>query len=309
MVSQGDAVVGTWNLEFLHQSRSRGFPELLDGGPIYGPRVDADYRAIADVIARGLDAVILVLNEVNSQPPTGSPSGSPVSAEIEHLRNYLGAHYAYVISQSGGSQHVAILWDQRRARLDTVFELTYPTILVQGKDVLPRDPLVARFTLLADGMDQNDLVIVGLHLASGKANHRNHDSALALLVDTLEALVHSTHEMLGGEMDVMLAGDFNFDLYDDHREAYVERMELGRWDVLANRDYLCTRLGGVPLQPDSRLDYVICTDAMRGSRALINRSMAQVHQDDAGYDFDRYRQIYSDHFPVSVRVRLAPDDD
>jgi len=308
-LSSDSYTIGTWNVEYLHDRQARGFPEFFAGGPHYGPRTDADYRVLADVIKNDLDAVILVLNEINAQSLVSSSSGFPESIELERLSGYLGAQYAYVVSQSGGQQRVAILWDTNRAHLDTAFEITYPEMRVQGEDLFPRDPLVARFTLLAAGAAQNDLMIVGLHLASGRANDRNHDSALALLVDTLTVILRSEGGSLGGETDIILAGDLNLDFFDLDREEYLEGMELGNWDVLADRAYPFTRLGGVPLEPDSRLDYVICTRAMRGPRALIEQSVAIVHQDLADGDYDRFRRIQSDHFPVTVNVRLAADDD
>ena len=301
--------VGVWNIEYLHDSHARGFPEYFFGGPLYGPRTEADYLAIASVIAEELDFAILVLNEVNAQSGATMAWGGTASVELDRLRDRLGGQYAYVLSQSGHPQHLAILWDQGRARADTVFEIRYPETLVEGQDLFLRDPLVAKFTLLAEGNAYNDLVVVALHLASGQSNDRNHDSALALLVDTLTTLVSTSGGALSGEADIVLAGDLNFDFFDLDREEFVEQMEQGDWDVLADGLYPYTRLGGVPLGPDSRLDYLICTDAMRGSRALIAEPVAAVHGDLARGDFNSFRRVLSDHFPVSVLVRPSPDDD
>jgi endonuclease/exonuclease/phosphatase family metal-dependent hydrolase len=301
--------VGTWNLEYLHDSHARGFPEYFFGGPLYDPRTENDYAAIADVIARQLDFAILALQEVDAEAGSSSAWGGPKSAELERLVGYLGGEFDYVVTQSGHPQHVAILWNQARARADTVFEIRYPEIQVDGQDLFDRDPLVAKFTLLTEGGPQNDLVIVALHLASGRANVHNHDSAFALLVDTLTALASASTGPLAGERDILIAGDLNFDLFDADRETYVEAMELGPWDVLADWQYPRTRLGGVPLVPEARLDYLICTEAMRGSPGLIEQFAADVHGDLAAGDNDRFRAVYSDHFPVSVFVRLRTDGD
>lgn len=143
--------VGTWNLEYLHDRQSRGFPEFFAGGPTYGPRTDGDYAVIANVIKTDLNASLLVLQEINAQ--SGAETlGSVVSIELERLRGHLGAQYAYVISQSGGNQHVALLWNTAHVQLDTVFEITYSEIRVEGKDLFSRDPLVAKFTVLSSGM-------------------------------------------------------------------------------------------------------------------------------------------------------------
>lgn len=300
--------LGTWNLEHLNDSQTRGFPEHFKGGPLYEPRTDRDYQALAHVIAEKLDAAILVLNEINAQPGEGEV-GSHRSTELERLIGYLGARYKYLLAEAGVGQHVAILWDQTRALLDTAFAISYPTMVVQSQELFERDPLVAKFTLTSSGTSYNDLVIVGLHLASGRDNARNHDSALALLMDTLNAVLRSPGSALEGESDVVLAGDLNLDYFDADREQYLEGMEQKGWDVLADPAYPFTRLGGVPLQPSSRLDYLICTTAMRGPRALVDESVATVHQELAESDYDGYRRVFSDHFPVTVRVHLAADDD
>jgi endonuclease/exonuclease/phosphatase family metal-dependent hydrolase len=297
--------IGTWNIEYLHDSHSRGFPEFLFGGPVYQPRGDSDYAALARVIGSELDAVILVLNEIHGV--TGVTR--PVSIELDRLRVFLGAQYAYVLSQSGGNLRTAILYDRTRARLDTSMELTYPEIRVEGADLFERDPLVAKFTLLLGGEPQHDLVVVALHLASGKANAHNHDSALALLVDTLDHMVTEAQGVFRGEVDLLLAGDLNLDYFDAHRESLLESMERGSWSVLAGRGYPYTRLGGVPLLPESRLDYLICTDAMRGLRGLIGNQEATVHDYLARRNYDSFRQTYSDHYPVTITLRVSPDDD
>jgi len=301
--------IGTWNLEYLHDNHTRGFPEYLFGGPVYGPRREEDYAELAWVMLQKLDFAILLLNEVNALSGTTGAWGGPLSAELDRLTDHLGNHYAYVVSGSGHPQHLAILWDRNRARVDTVFELCYPEVLVEGEDLFLRDPLVAKFTLTIDGESFNDLVVVALHLASGRTLDRNHDSAMARLVDTLSNLVAAPGGTLTGERDIVLAGDLNFDFFDADREEFVERMDHGSWDVLADGSYPATRLGGVPLAPDSRLDYLICTRAMQGPRALISTTTATVHGDLAEGDFDRFRRVYSDHFPLSVQVRLTPDDD
>jgi len=300
--SSSDYRISTWNLEYFNDHHQRGFPEYFFGGPLYEPRTDEDYAAIADVIGRQLDLAIIVMQEVNAEQGTRSAWGGPMSIELDRLLDYLGSEYAYAVTESGHPQHVAIVWDTTRTRVDTVFEIHYPEMLVDGQDVFLRDPLVAKFTLLS-GEAAPELVIVGLHLASGKSYTRNHDSAFVLVLDTLSSLVSAPTGMLAGMHNLIIAGDLNFDFFDADRETFVEQMELGAWDVLADWDYRRTRLGGVPLAPESRLDYLICTDAMRQPAGLIDQPAASVHADLAGDGYDSFRRVFSDHLPVSVVLR------
>lgn len=152
-------------------------------------------------------------------------------------------------------------------------------------------------------------MVVGLHLASGRALSRNHDSALSLLVDTLNVILSAAGGLLDGEIDILLAGDLNLDYFDNDPEEYLEAMVAAEWDLLADRSYPFTRLGAVPLRPNSRLDYLICTDAMRGPRRIIASPVAEVHIDIAQRDYDSYRRVLSDHMPITLKIRIVPDDD
>ena len=298
-------VVGTWNLEYLHNDRSRGFPEYLAGGPLYAPRTDADYAAIADVLRDKLRVDLVSLQEINAETESDA---EPRSGELERLLTYLGPPYQGVVSRSGGNQHLAVCWNSRRVRVDTTFELSYPPLDVSG-DLFARDPLVVGVTLIHEGVEQSDLLFVALHLASGRSRTRNHDSALALLADTLSILIQSPASPLVSERDILLAGDFNFDPYDAYRERVLEEMHLGSWQILSDPNGPLTRLGGVPLLPASRLDFMICSDAMTGPRRIIDVGSVQAHIQLATGGYDAFRGTFSDHVPVTVRLRPAPDDD
>jgi hypothetical protein len=89
----------------------------------------------------------------------------------------------------------------------------------------------------------------------------------------------------------------------------------GDWDVLADPSYPATRLAGVPLGPGDPIDYILAS-RLRGSRhglsgEEITASQATVHHElvAAQGGADNFRRDLSDHLPVTVDVRVGPDND
>ncbi len=167
--------VGTWNLEHFKFRKTSGFPEnRSSGGPTYLPRTPDEVSEIADAIRTRLDIKLLVLNEIN-----GTESGNQArSEELDALVADLGSSFRYDVASSGGAQRNAFVYDTRFVQRNGVTEIEIPRKKVQGKDIFARDPLVGHFAFRYRGEPQNDLLVVGLHLASGQRKTRNHDEAM-----------------------------------------------------------------------------------------------------------------------------------
>lgn len=302
-------VVGTWNLEWLRNGASRGFPEYNFGGPRYGPRTDADYQAIAGVITRQLDARLLVLTEIGGRTGGGSD-------ELDRLTGFLGNQWAYTIGSTGGAQRIAILFDSTAARPEECREIAVPPRRIQNADIFARDPVACVFRLLArDRTPMNDLWVVGVHLASGQHLAVNHDSAMAVLTRELRQL-RGNGAFRAGERDVLIAGDFNASPYDRHVEDFWENLDTGtggwQFTTLAPQhaaDYPPTRLAGNPLYPRSQIDFVMASARSGGLVEQLVQLEARVHEELLAIGFNEFRRIYSDHLPVTVRILVVPDDD
>lgn len=301
-------VVGTWNLEHLRDGASRGFPENTYGGPSYGPRTNADYQRIALTITSQLFAKILILNEINGR------SGSTRSDEVDRLLGFLGNNWAYELTTSGRSQRIAILYDTSAVRRDNCTEFTVAEQRIQGKDVFERDPLACMFTFLDDNAQpKNDLMVVALHLASGQALNQNHNAAMTILRDRLHQ-AFTDGSFPAGERDILIGGDLNASRYDNAQEDFWEGYDNHRFNfvTLAPRDgteYPATRLAGVPLYPRSQIDYLIASGTTSGLTEELVQSVAHVHLELITAGFDEFREHVSDHIPVTVRIRVVPDDD
>ena len=236
-------VVGTWNLEWFDNEKGRGFPEYNQHGPKYGPRTNGDFQTIAGIITNQLMAKLLVLDEINGRHDQTS------SVEMDRLVGCLGTNWAYQLTKSGGAQRVAILYDSTAARKDLCVELNLPDEKVEDKGIFEREPLVAKFTLFdGNGRAKNDLVVVGIHLASGQDLEKNHSRAMELLRAELKRQF-TNEPLLKGEKDVLIMGDFNADRYDKHVEDFwvnydVDGFQFKTMSPEHGEDYPPTRMAG-----------------------------------------------------------------
>lgn len=300
-------VVGTWNLEHFHDGAVRGFPENTFGGESYPSRSDADFEQIAEVIRDRLDAKVLILNEVNGV------SGQAKSVEMDRLLANLGPDWAYELSRAGGAQRVAILYNTEAVRRNACHEIDVPKRRIGGGDIFSRDPLTCFFTFLDTARQpMNDLVVVALHLASGQDKAANHDTAMVVLQDRLNHLfADGTYPAT--EKDVLIGGDMNASRYDSKKENFWEHYDtLFDFETLAPEDgtlYDGTRLSGVPLRPKSQIDYLFASSVAGGLASDLTQLVGHVNVELLPNDFTEYRRHLSDHIPVTVRIRVKPDDD
>lgn len=304
--------VGTWNLEHFAKGKSRGFPENTSGGPTYPPRTSAQLTSVATAIRDVVKARILVLTEINGRNEDEEDEAS--SEELDDLVGRLGPAFRYVIASSGSSQRIAIVYDSRFARLNAIEEIEMANPKVQGKGLFDRRPLMGHFTFVQNGAVRNDLVVVGLHLASGQQLTENHDKAMRMVVQAIADARQASRVIPMGEHDVVLAGDLNASWFDNKIEAFFDELNQGDSKVLAkDSGYPATRLAGAQLQPRSQIDYLIVTRNVAGKRGLfgeeISAEQATVHQHLADGDWTNFRRVFSDHFPVTTCVAVMADND
>lgn len=213
------------------------------------------------------------------------------------------------------TQRVALVWDTKFVQNIEIHEIFVARKEVQGDDIFNRDPLAGRFVLLENSEPRNDLVVVGLHLASGQRSTRNHDAAMTRLRGELWAL-RGKHAILPKEEDdIILAGDLNANAFDEHEEMFFTTFNRGNWLVLVGDGYPATRLAGEPLKPGSPIDYILATTKRGRQSGLVGEELphnayGQVRTDlIQNDDYDGFRKNFSDHLPVTVCVTLMRDSD
>ena len=253
-----------------------------------------------------------MLNEIDGRE---SENGTLV---LEDLVRRLGRSWKSRIGReggSGGNQRIALVWDSRFAALNVHKEMEIEEKKVSDKDIFDKDPLLGHFTLRKDGESMNDLLVVGLHLASGQDRTRNHDAAMARLRKELKALRGKEPVLPASEGDIIVAGDLNANAFDGDVEQFFEQFNRGNWRVLAETgSYPATRIAGVPLGYGEPIDYILATAKSDEFSGLvgeeISQTAARVWTDLIENDgFGTFRTVYSDHLPVSVCVRVMADTD
>lgn len=304
VTAQDCYTVGTWNLEhFSASSHSRGFPELHDTLP---PRTPAQLDLLAAAIRDRVGAKILVLNEINGRP------GQATSAELEDLVTRLGPSWRQAIDKSGRDQRVAIIWDSTDVEEIARLEISIPEERIgtgdDATDIFARDPLAVYFRFLKGGQARNDLLVVGLHLASGQHLTENHDAAMKKLRDKLRSLRGHSPILPQAEDDILLAGDLNANPFDNNRESFFTTFNRGNWRLLASGpDYPATRING------SKIDYIIVTRKNDAQSGLFGEEIETedptVHHELAPNGPDEYRQDYTDHFAVTTCIAVTHDSD
>jgi endonuclease/exonuclease/phosphatase family metal-dependent hydrolase len=311
----GKITVGAWNLEWLKDGKDRGFPEFK-GAQAIPPRTDAEYVAIANII-RQLDIKVLILEEINGfNPDADNEEDAPArSVELDRLVTKLTpAEYSYVIERSGHAQRVAILFESQTIHVVRSCEGDLPNPSVDNASLFARQPLLVYCQIFAEGVEMNDFVVVGVHLASGQGLTHNHDQAMAAVQDWISQVRTANGCIPPGEFDVLIGGDFNASRFDNDVEGFWNQMEGSGWDVLADDpSYPSTRLAGKPPgHTESKIDYLIVS---RGHGGLggeeVTATTANVHTElvPAAGGGMAFRQLASDHLPVTVDIQIMPDND
>lgn len=315
----GTVRIGCWNLEWFHSTRNRGFPEYQYGGPTYQTRTDEQIEEIAEVITDRVGMSLVVLSEINGVTSQGDDGESDVeSPELNKLLGELPDGWDYTMGYSGRGQRLAFLFDGNKCRMNEVIEYDVPRREIQDEDIFARDPLAAHVSFLQNGAVKNDLVVFGLHLASGQQNHRNHDAAMKKVRELLAESLAAGE--LGGqnEHDIMFMGDLNANMFRPPVEQFFIEMDEtdGKWDVLAADNYPATRLSGVPLGLDrSQIDYIIASRRSLTRNGLVGDEIngnvtATVHTELLQWkSADKFREDISDHLPVTIDLTVRSDDD
>jgi hypothetical protein len=251
-----------------------------------------------------MKARLLTLQEINGRGTSGTTSD-----EMDELIAALGGSYRYQVARSGNTQRVAFLWDEEFVRINQIFEINIPNQEIQNSDIFARNPFLVHATLLESGQPRNDFIFVGLHLASGQHLTQNHDAAMDRLIAELNSLEGSNAVFPAGEEDILIGGDLNASWYDTNVEEFFSELKSNGWRVMARQGngYPSTRVNG------SQIDYLIATHQTGSFRGLIRDEIeddeAIVFQGLAWNGRFRYRDVYSDHFPVTTCVTIREDTD
>jgi endonuclease/exonuclease/phosphatase family metal-dependent hydrolase len=269
--------VGTWNIEFLgaeaHLRRDTA------------PRSDDDLAAIGKRIVE-LGVCVLAVQEI---------CGAEV---LERVAAAAGPSWAAMLGTTGSwddgktQQGIGFLWNRDAVELLSAEELLELPSEREGLPIFHRKPMTACFRHQESGCDFR---LVTVHLKAGQKSADEHKRRLeaTLLREWLDWLAARD----GEDRDVLVLGDCNSGFGAQPEQIF----ESG--GVFAYLE---------PPQPaasilhfDAQVDQVIAA----ADFAELRRDSLRVHGVDGDAARRAFRKTYSDHFPVTVTVAAAGDDD
>lgn len=261
--------IGAWNLEHFG---SRNDP----------PRTDEDMQAIADYI-RDLEVQVLAVCEINGEKP------------LQDLVKRIGPDWRFVLGTSGrvgqeGQVAPGVLWDDSRVDMLGAGELS--ELSEQGSSglIFHRAPVVAAFRDRAGGPDFR---IVSVHFKAGRTPE-DFDRRTAE-GKSLRAYLEKLASEEDQDNDIVVLGDFNHDSSAGEADAWTDG---GFAKFLSGR-------GRSIIHFDRQIDHAVPLGAFEE----VKESSFEIHNREGLRDPKKWRNTYSDHFPVTVKLEAAPDDD
>ncbi len=261
--------LGAWNLEHFG---TRSDP----------PRTGEDMQALADYI-RDLDVQVLAVCEINGEKP------------LQELTKRIGPDWKFVVGRSGtlgqdGQVATGLLWDNSRVEMLGAGELTELASRLPSGLVFHRQPVVGAFRDRAGGPDFR---VISVHFKAGRTpeDFERREAEARSLRQYLEKLVADQSE----DDDIVIMGDFNHD------------PSAGEADLLTDgafAQFLVGR-GRSIIHFDRQIDHAVPL----GTFEEIKEKSFTVHNRDGLRDPQKWRNRYSDHFPVTVELEALPDDD
>jgi len=324
--AQDKLTVTTWNIEHLG-SPGRGFGGGFGGfgrgsiPPNNRPlprRTEADLKKVATFIGGNLKSDLLALQEIGI---TGRSRGRSRSAPLDKIVSELegdGGDWSYFLptvkqtpsKADEGNEFLGFLWNRKRVRLLTVFEMPFENQELAGKSLFDRMPLVGYFEAIkADGSPRNDFVLVNLHMASGQDHDENHLIAMALIEFELSRAL-AKHAV--SESDVIILGDFNDNPTlrtttgrPQYSDALYRHMAFKGYIDLATVDLKTTRMNS---KRSSLIDHILVN---KSAQADVLQQRATIFKPGGGNPdlYAAWRLIYSDHFPLSFDMKVVRDTD
>jgi len=239
-------------------------------------------QAIADYI-RDLDVQVLAISEINGERP------------LKDLVTRIGPDWKFVLGTSGklgreGQVAPGLLWDNSRVDMLGAGELSELSEQSAAGLVFHRAPVVAAFRDRAGGPDFR---VVSVHLKTGRTPE-DFDRRTAegkSLRAYLEKLVFDENQ----DDDIVVLGDFNHDSSAGEADAWTDG---GFAKFLSGR-------GRSIIHFDRQIDHAVPL----GRFEEIREGSFEVHNREGLADAKKWRDTYSDHFPITVQLEAVPDDD
>jgi len=326
--AQEKLTITTWNIEHLG-SPGRGFGGGFGGfgrGSIpprnqqLPRRTDDDLKKIAAFIRDDLKSDLLALQEIGiTARSRGRSKSEPLDEIVTELEGDSGDWSYFLPSvdetpskDDAGNEFLGFLWNRRKVRLLTVFEMPFENQELAGKSLFDRKPLVGYFDALKDdGSTGNDFVLVNLHMASGQGHDENHLIAMTLIQFELASAL-ANHAV--SESDIIILGDFNDNPSlkkssgkPEFSNAMYVHMDFKGFVDLSTADLKTTRMNS---KLNSLIDHILVNKSAQADVLQERATIFKPGGGDGNPDlFAGWRLTFSDHFPLSFEMKIRVDND
>ncbi len=296
--------IATWNIEHLGSS-GRGFPEIRTKLPL---RTNDDFFKIAALIKDTLTLDIVAIQEVNI---TNTINNTSCSKELDSIINHLGTSWKYYLANVDTLLHEtnmqnAFIYNSTKVELSAVFELPVPAYHVGPKYLFDRVPLVGYFKSTNSNLNNEDFILVNLHLASGQHNDENHLAAMVIVEQNLSTYMNQ-NGISNREYDRIILGDFNDNPYakdfnnaPKYLSTLYDYMQAKGYRDYVDQSFKSTRMNN---NFNSIIDHILVKMQLQDNIKTLKANM-YLPPDTSKAGLKKWRTTFSDHFPIYIEVGL-----
>lgn len=299
----------TWNIEHLG-SAGRGFGSGFCAGDL-PKRSNAQLDQIAVLIKKQLGSDIIALQEIAIAQVEHDRSRS---RQLDHISQQLGSRWQYYlppIDESEVTDHdmvVGLMWNTQKVHAATLYTMDIPNLELAGASLFKRKPVIGYFEALKDNQRTNDFMVAVVHLKSGQHFDENHLIAMTVLEHGSTTSLKNNQIK---ESDRIILGNFNDNPYaktaagnQKYSQALYQHMAFKQYKNLVTSDLQYTRMNN---QLDSIIDRILVNKS--GRQHLVNEVVTKYIPDNAPDAFHQWRATFSDHFPLSIKIKVENRDD
>ena len=302
VLAQADIKISSWNIEHLG-STGRGFGGGFGAGSI-PLRSNSQLRQIADFIKNDLEADVLAVQEIAKTGPNHT------SLELDRIVDRLGDNWSYILAEEPAVSEMVngFIWNNDKVTVLEAFTISMPNIELAGKNLFDRMPVALYFeTKEAGETNRNDIVLINVHMASGQTNDENHAIAMIALEHALTSVLEDNEVK---ESDRVILGDFND---NPHKltaagnpkfiKTLYQHVETKKYTDIVPASLNFTRMDA---NLSSLIDHILVNNSAKNH---ISSTIADRFTPGDSSTIADWRQIFSDHFPLSFMLEIEADDD
>lgn len=284
-----DIIVGAWNIQWL------GMPWKRSG---IGKKVPQKAEDIADYIkASGVQ--LLALEEICDDDGISSKTtNKTLDSVVEILNEGTGANWKYTLfpkrKPADEEQHTGLMWNAKTVtavgepyKIDIKVPPEEPDKPLHWK----RWPHAMKF---ATGEGKTDLVIIPVHMKSNYGGKKEAKKQRAEEAEQLTEALEAVRNYFSDE-DIVIIGDTN--ILESKEDAVKAYFKAGLKDL--NYDDEPTMAMG-----DAPFDRAFIPD----NQPELRQQKVRVFR-PGWLSPKQFRKDLSDHFMVTIKVRIQPDDD